>query len=177
MSEGGTLLVMGVGNMLMGDEGVGVQVAQRLLAGPPLPAGVELLDGGTGSFALLDVLTSHPRALLVDACLDGRAPGTIRIRRPRHSGHFPTALGAHDIGLRSMVEAAELLGQLPRVTLVTVSVCLPLIMGLELSPPVAAAVPRVADLVRRWVRRLDRLAAQAPPAGAGPLQLEPESRA
>jgi hydrogenase maturation protease len=168
MSDRGTLLVMGVGNLLMGDEGVGVQVAQRLLAGPPLPPGVELLDGGTGGFTLLEVLTRHPRALLVDACLDGRAAGTVRIRRPRHSGHFPTALGAHDIGLRAMVEAAQLLGQLPRVTLVTVSVRLPFSMGLELSPPVAAAVPRVEALVRRWVRRLGRLGAQAPPAHAAP---------
>jgi hydrogenase maturation protease len=157
MNAGSTALVMGVGNVLMGDEGVGVHVAQRLLAGWPLPPGVALLDGGTGGFALLEALTSHRRVLLIDACLDGRAPGTVRVRRPRHSGHFPTALGAHDIGLRSMVDAAELLGQLPRVTLITVSVRLPFIMGLDLSPAVAGAVPRVASLVRRWVARLERM--------------------
>lgn len=148
--EAGTL-VMGVGNVLMGDEGVGVHVAQRLLAGPPLPLRFTVLDGGTGSFALLDALTSHPRALLIDACLDGRPAGTVRIRRPRQASHFPTALGAHDIGLRSMIEAAELLGQLPRVTLVTVSVRLPFDFSLSLSPAVAAALPRVDRIVRRWV--------------------------
>ena len=142
-----------------------------------MPGGVEVLDGGTGSFALLEALTAQPRAMLIDACLDGRPAGTVRIRRPRRAAHFPTALGAHDIGLRSLVEAAELLGHLPRVTLVTVSVRLPFIMGLELSPPVAAAVPRVEGLVRRWARRLERLAAQAQRAGAAAPQLEPVSRA
>jgi hydrogenase maturation protease len=158
-----TTLVMGVGNLLMGDEGVGVHVAQRLLAGPPLPPDVELLDGGTGSFTLLEALTAYPRAVIIDACLDGRPPGTVRIRRPRRSAHFPTALGAHDIGLRSMVEAAEMLGQLPRVTLITVSTRLPFIMGLQLSPAVAQAVPRVETLVWRWVARLHGL---APPQAA-----------
>jgi hydrogenase maturation protease len=144
------MLVLGVGNLLMGDEGVGVHVVRRLLAEGSLGPDVEAVDGGTGGFTLLDALTRHPWVILVDACLDGHPPGTVRVRRPKRAMHFPVALGAHDIGLRALIEAAELLGQLPRSLLLTVSVATPFAMGLELSAPVAAAVPKA----EAWIRRL-----------------------
>jgi hydrogenase maturation protease len=144
------VLVLGVGNLLMGDEGAGVHIVRRLQTNPGPDVDAEVMDGGTGGFALLDVLTSFPFVILVDACLDGRPPGTLRVRRPKSAIGFPTALGAHDIGLRALIEAAELLGQLPRVLLLTVSVALPFELTLELSAPVAAAVPRAEE----WIRRL-----------------------
>jgi len=150
MAKRRPMLVLGVGNLLMGDEGVGVHVVRRLLDGPPLGPDVEALDGGTGGFTLLGALTGTPWAILVDACLDGRPAGTVRVRRPRRAQHFPRALGAHDIGLRTLIEAAELLGGLPRTVLLTVSVAAPFETGMELSPPVAAAVPKA----EAWIRRL-----------------------
>jgi len=164
MAAGLPTLVLGVGNVLMGDEGVGVHVAESLLAGPSLAPAAEVLDGGTGGFTLLEALTSHLRAIIVDASLDGRPPGTVTLRRPRRAAHFPTVLGAHDIGLRALVEAAELLGRLPRILLITVSVEDPFEMGLEMSPSVAASVPRVEALVRRMLSRSIRWRSAAPPS-------------
>jgi hydrogenase maturation protease len=146
-------LVLGVGNLLLGDEGVGVHVAQRLIAAGPLAPGTEVMDGGTGGFGLLDALTDCTRAIIVDAALDGRPPGTVTLRRPRTAAHFPTVLGAHDIGLRALLEAAELLGRLPRLLLCTVSVAAPFATGLVLSPAVAASVPRVETIVRELASR------------------------
>jgi len=163
-------LVLGVGNLLMGDEGAGVHLAQRLLAGAELPTGAEVLDGGTGGFTLLEALTACPRAIIMDACLDGKPPGTLGVKRARRAAHFPTALGAHDIGVRALVEAAELLGALPRMLLVTISVQPPFRMGLELSAPVAAALPGAERLVRR-------LLARGPRAWIGPLSAAPGGRA
>jgi hydrogenase maturation protease len=151
MAKRRPMLVLGVGNLLMGDEGVGVHVVRRLLEGAPLGPDVEAIDGGTGGFTLLEALTGTPWAILVDACLDGRPPGTVRARRPRRARHFPTALGAHDIGLRALIEAAELLGRLPRILLLTVSVAAPFAMSLELSAPVAAALPKAEGWIRRYL--------------------------
>ncbi|KAB2960359.1 MAG: hydrogenase maturation protease, partial [Thermoanaerobaculia bacterium] len=140
-------LVLGIGNVLMGDEGVGVRAAQRL-AEMPLGEDIAVLDGGTGGFHLLSHFDAAERLILIDAALDGFPAGTVRVLRPRFLSDFPRALSAHEIGLRDLLETATLLGKLPPTELVTVSVRPPLELGLTLSPAVAAAVPEVIARVR-----------------------------
>ena len=135
----------------MGDEGVGVH-AVRALERESLPAGVGLLDGGTGGFHLLSLFEEHRRMILIDATLDGAAPGTVRVLHPRFASDFPRSLSAHDIGLRDLIESAVLLGPLPTIDLVTVSIPLDNLMGVELSPAVAAAVPEVMKTVLALLR-------------------------
>jgi hydrogenase maturation protease len=113
------------------------------------PESVTLLDGGTGGFHLLSLFEEYARIVLVDATMDGRPPGTVRLIRPRFASDYPRTLSAHDIGLKDLVEAAALLGLTPEVVLVTVSVTtLPEGLDDGLSPGVAGALPRVAALVR-----------------------------
>jgi hydrogenase maturation protease len=140
------ILVLGVGNLLMGDEGVGVHAAWRLQA-QRLPPGVTVVDGGTGGFHLLSYLQDYMTVILIDATMDGELPGTVRLLEPRYASDYPRSLSAHDIGLRDLIEAAALLGPLPRTFLVTVSVDTVQPTGPTLSPPVEAALPRVAELV------------------------------
>lgn len=142
------MLVLGIGSFLMGDEGVGVHAA-RALEREPLPPGVQVVDGGTGGFHLLAFLERDRELVLVDATLDGRPPGTIRVLTPRFASEFPRSLGAHDVGLRDLLEAASLLGPLPRTHLVAVSIARVGPPGTELSPEVAAALPEVLRTVRR----------------------------
>lgn len=139
-------LVLGIGNVLLGDEGVGVYVVRHLQS-RPLPADVTCLDGGTGSFTLLGPLQSARRVLMVDATSDGRPPGTVGRLRPRFSRDFPRTLTAHDIGLKDMIDAMYLLGSVPDITLFTVSIDEPGDIGMGLSDAVSARVPEVADLV------------------------------
>lgn len=131
----------------MGDEGVGVH-AIRALEGEGLPPGTRLLDGGTGGFHLLSAFRDEPELILIDATLDGRPPGTVRVLAPRFASDFPRSLGAHDIGLRDLIEAAALLGPLPRSHLVVVSIAKIGPPGTELSPEVAGALPQVVQAVR-----------------------------
>jgi len=153
MSGESGILVLGVGNVLMGDEGVGVE-AVRTLGARGVPAGVEIVDGGTGGFHLLEYLESGRRVILIDAALDGAAPGTVRVVRPRFARDLPPNLSAHDIGLKQLLDAAALLGKAPEVRLVTVSVAaLPEGLALDLSAPVRAALPEV-------LRRVDELIAE-----------------
>ena len=144
------ILILGVGNVLMGDEGVGVH-AVRLLEASPWPSRVSLLDGGTGGFHLLSHFSGCDVLILIDATLDGRPPGTVSVIEPRYASDFPRALSAHDIGLKDLVESAALLDLLPRVLLVTVSVADLQPMQMTLSPEVEASLPvvqaQVAGLV------------------------------
>lgn len=144
------VLVLGVGNVLLGDEGVGVHVVRRL-EGLEWPANVAIVDGGTGGFHLLSHLAGCDVAVMIDATLDGQPPGTVRVFEPRYASDYPRALSAHDIGLKDLVESADLLRQLPRVILVTVSVANVQPMSMALSPAVEAVVPAVAEQVRRLV--------------------------
>ena len=142
-------LVLGIGNVLMGDEGVGVHAVWRMEG--TLPQEVTLLDGGTGGFQLLGALTGHDPVFMIDATMDGQPAGTVSVLRPRYASDFPRSLTAHDIGLRDLVEAAALLGHLPHVTLVTVSIGEIVPMHTTLSPAVEAAIPAVRALVDRLV--------------------------
>jgi hydrogenase maturation protease len=140
-------LVLGIGNLLMGDEGVGVH-ALRAFDDEPWPSHVTLLDGGTGGFHLLEYLTDYPRLVMIDATMDGAPAGTVSVLKPRYATDFPRALTAHDIGLRDLIESAALLGPLPDVTLVTVSIEEIKSMVTDLSPAVAGAIPEVRRRVR-----------------------------
>jgi hydrogenase maturation protease len=141
------LLVLGIGNVLMGDEGVGVHAVTRMQADYRWPRGVTLVDGGTGGFHLLSLLQDHDPVIMIDATADGRPPGTVGILKPRFASDFPPSLSAHDIGLRDLVQSTQLLGHLPEIHLVTVSIAEITPMCLTLSPAVERAVPTVIQVV------------------------------
>ena len=140
--DGKPFLILGIGNLLLGDEGVGVHAAYRLER-EALPEGVSVVDGGTGGFHLLSLLRDFDPVLFLDATMDGERPGTVAVRTPRFASDFPRVLSAHDIGLRDLLESATLVGELPRMYLITVSIGPDQPMSTELSPPVLAAVDRV----------------------------------
>ena len=103
------MLVLGLGNVLMGDEGVGVHVV-RALEKRSLPDYVECLDGGTGGFILLEPLQKAERILLIDAAADTNPPGTVTRTTPRFSRDYPPTLTAHDIGVKDLLDAFYMQG-------------------------------------------------------------------
>lgn len=143
-------LVLGIGNVLLGDEGIGVHVVRRLEE-RGLPEHCRALDGGTGGLQLLGELQSAERVVLVDATVDGGPPGRARTLHPRFSSDYPRTLTAHDIGLKDLLDAFHLLGDGPEVTLVAISVDPPLDLETALSPELARRVDALADLVREEV--------------------------
>jgi hydrogenase maturation protease len=144
MEPGPRVLILGIGNLLMGDEGVGVH-AIRILQDETLPAGVELVDGGTGGFNLLSYLGEYPTVILIDAAMDGRDPGTVTIIKPQFLSDYPRTLAAHDVGLRDLIETTTLLGPLPVMYLITVSIIEIGEGTTELTPAIEQAL---ADVVR-----------------------------
>lgn len=142
--DGKPFLILGIGNLLLGDEGVGVHAAWRLER-ESLPEGVSVVDGGTGGFHLLSLLRDFDPVLFLDATMDGAPTGTVTLRTPRFASDFPRVLSAHDIGLRDLLESATLIGELPSMHLITVSIGTDQPMSTGLSPPVLAAVDRVVE--------------------------------
>jgi hydrogenase maturation protease len=137
-------LILGIGNVLMGDEGVGVHVARHILK-HKLPEDVLCVDGGTGGFTLLEMMQDAKRVILVDATIDGNEIGTLRKLTPRFSFEYPRTLTAHDIGLKDLIDAFYLLGDVPHVTLFTVTIALEQELSLEMSPEIEKIVPLVAE--------------------------------
>jgi len=141
-------LILGVGNLLMGDEGVGV-AAVRYLEANGFADCAELVDGGTSGFHLLGLFRDRQHIILIDAATDGKPLGTVSFIRPRYASDFPPTLTAHDIGLKDLLESAALLGDLPEVDLITVSIGDLGLMTMELSTKVAAALPQIEMLVEQ----------------------------
>lgn len=140
------ILILGIGNILMGDEGVGVHVVNSLEKAA-LPADIELLDGGVGSFLLLEPMQKADKVILIDATIDGQAAGSVRRLEPKFSTDYPATLTAHDIGLKDLLDAFYLMGKIPDVTLFAISIPPLQDMMMELSPELNAVVPHVARMV------------------------------
>jgi hydrogenase maturation protease len=147
------VLILAVGNLLMGDEGVGIHLLRALEHEPPVP-GARLLDGGVAGINLLEDIQRARSVIMIDATRDDRPAGTVTLLRPATVGAIPQGLSAHDFGLKDLFAAAALLGSMPDVHLFTISVETVKPMCLELSPAVAAALPEVLHSVRALAARL-----------------------
>jgi len=143
--------VLGLGNVIMGDEGVGVHVVRAIeqsLATRPLPANVECLDGGTGGFNLLEPLQEAGRIILIDAAADGNHPGTVTRTMPRFSRDYPPTLTAHDIGVKDLLDVFYIQGGSPDVILYAITIDPQQAISMELSPEIAkAADVAVAEIL------------------------------
>jgi len=137
-------LILGIGNYLMGDEGIGVHLIKSLDEND-FPSNVDLLDGGTGGFHLLSYFQKYPKIIMIDATMDGNPAGTLKTITPKFASDFPSALSAHDIGLKDMIESMYLLGNMPKIYLITVSITEILSMVTELSEEVKNAIPFVKE--------------------------------
>ena len=139
-------LVLGLGNVIMGDEGVGVHVV-RALEKHSLPSGVECLDGGTGGFILLEPLQMASRIILIDATDDGQPVGTVTRTKPQFSRDYPPTLTAHDIGVKDLLDAFYMQGGKRDVTLITVTIDPLQSISMELSQKVSAAADQAVERI------------------------------
>ena len=132
------ILVLGLGNILMGDEGVGVHVV-RAIEQRRLPSNVECLDGGTGGFTLLEPLQSAGRIILVDAAADGNPPGTVTRTTPRFSRDYPPTLTAHDVGVKDLLDVFYIQGGGSEVILYAITIDPKQPISMELSEEITKA--------------------------------------
>lgn len=133
--------MLGLGNVLMGDEGIGVHVV-RALEKHSLPEGVECLDGGTGGFTLLEPLQSADHVLMIDAAADGNPEGTVTRTTPRFSRDYPPTLTAHDVGIKDLLDVFYIQGGGPDIVLyaITINPKQPISVSLSAGGEIAAKV-------------------------------------
>lgn len=139
-------LVLGLGNILMGDEGIGVHVV-RALERRPLPPGVECLDGGTGGFVLLEPLEKAERVILIDAAADGNSTGTVTRTTPHFCGDYPPSLTAHDIGVKDLLDAFYIGGGGRDVVLYAIAIDPQQPIRMSLSPELARAAAEAEEQI------------------------------
>jgi hydrogenase maturation protease len=148
-------LVVGIGNLIMGDDGVGVRVVQQLAASPRVPHGVRFLDGGTLGLDLLHHLEGVERLLFVDAVDWGAVPGSlIRMEGDEIPELFATRLSPHQVGLQDLLAVADLQGVTFASMVLWGMQPATIEMGLDLSPAVAERFPellaKVVEEVSGW---------------------------
>lgn len=139
-------LVLGLGNVLMGDEGIGVHVV-RAIEKHTLPAGVECLDGGTGGFVLLEPLQGADRIILIDAAADGNLLGTVTRTTPRFSHDYPPTLTAHDIGVKDLLDVFYIQGGGPDIVLYAITIDPKQPISMELSARAAKAAEEAVEKI------------------------------
>ncbi len=146
------ILVLGVGNLLLGDEGAGIH-AVRELEKRALPPQVDVVDGGTAGLNLLDLLKGYERVIIVDAVDAGEEPGTILRFTPQEVASDTQALplSLHQTEILKVLELATYLGRpLPPITIYGIQ---PQAMdwSTELSPALQARLSKLVDAILREI--------------------------
>jgi hydrogenase maturation protease len=150
-------VVLGIGNTILSDEGVGVRAVEALEQQYVLPPEVMCIDGGTSSMELLEDLSDLDFLLVLDTIVAGKPPGTvIRVAGDEIPAFFRKKLSPHQISFADVLASLELLDAKPRDIVVIGVQPVTLELGMELTPTVGARVPElvqmaVAELAQRGI--------------------------
>ncbi len=147
-------LILGVGNYLMGDEGVGCH-AIAYLEERGYAKHTDMLDGGTGGFHLMEHLVNHKHVIMIDAALDNQPEGTVRVFRPKVASDFPHSLSTHEIGLKDLITSLTLTETLPDLYLIAVSAKDYDELRLTLTPAIEGTLPEIQKQVDRVLKHLE----------------------
>jgi len=147
-------LILGLGNPLLGDEGIGVRVVEEL-QGLKLPEGVDVAEGGTAGLGLIGLMEGYQRVIVVDAADMGRPPGSVVRFTPAevHLKTVETLLSPHQIGLGEVVTLADTLELAPDELVIIGVQPKRVEMGTGLSPEVERAIPQTIGLVLKELER------------------------
>lgn len=145
-----SVLVLGLGNILLSDEGVGVRIVEALDASHELSDEVEVLDGGTSGMELLDMVADRDCLIVADAVNADGPPGRlVRLEGDNIRMLFQTRFSPHQLGLSDLLATLRLMDKAPRRVVVIGVVPQKLSLGLDLSPAAAAgrdaAVTMIVD--------------------------------
>lgn len=146
--EVGKALVLGLGNILLSDEGLGVRVVERLGENYHFPLEIQVMDGGTLGLDLLPYLEGVDHLLVIDALETGEEPGTIsRLVGDEVPASLSVKISPHQMGLADLLAVARLQGLYPQEVVLLGMQPGSLDPGLDLSPPVEAQVDKMIEEV------------------------------
>jgi hydrogenase maturation protease len=151
-------LVLGIGNTLLSDEGVGIHLLDYLRCQEPQPAGVTWLDGGTLSFTLAPEIEDCDNLLVLDAAQLNESPGTVKLLL---DGDMDAFIGhgkrsVHEVGLVDLMSIARIQNRLPRQRALLGIQPAQLGWGEAPSAAVAQAIPEAARLARQLLYKWEK---------------------
>jgi hydrogenase maturation protease len=162
------VLVLGVGNVLMRDEALGVRAVEELGRRYRFPENVELLDGGTSGIELLSYIRERDYLIVIDAVRSGSPPGTVvRVEGEDVPARFMTRISPHQLGISDLLATATISGHLPERMVLFGIEPKDVELGLGLSDEVRAGFGRLIEVVLNELCELGYGAEQVP--GEGPL--------
>lgn len=138
-------MVLGVGNLIHTDDGVGVHAIRKLQADARVPSGVELMDGGTFGIELLAYLENCSKLLLLDAVDLGRSPGTLVRMTAEDLFGLPGGASVHQLGIADLLAILPVVSNAPKEVVLLGVQPASTDWGAELSPAVAAALGNLLD--------------------------------
>lgn len=155
MKHDNRIALIGLGNILLRDEGVGVRVVETLQQHYTFSPPVTIVDGGTRGFALINEIEDCKTIIVVDAVKAGNEPGTI-YRFTRNDINFVTsmAMSVHDIGFIEALDQWQLLGINPEVIFIGIEPEDMSSWGMELSDCIKIKTPRLIELLIKELKRL-----------------------
>jgi hydrogenase maturation protease len=148
--------VLGVGNELLSDEGVGVHIAKELQEAE-LPPDIEIIEGGTDGFGLLNIISDTDYLIVIDSLKGGSEPGSIYRFNVKDAPSCPDSFktSIHQVGILEVLNLSELVGKKPETVVIGVEPK-DLRLGMELSPEVKSKIPRVIELVKEEIQKFNQ---------------------
>jgi hydrogenase maturation protease len=141
------VVVIGIGNVVLSDDGLGVRAVRRLRERHDV-AGVDVVEGGTAGLLLLPRLADAQRVIVVDAIDVGARPGTlVRLDGDDWEQAFATGMTVHDVGLADLLRAARLSGAWPRELVLHGAQPGSTAVGTELTAAIAACLDPLVDRI------------------------------
>ena len=146
------ITILGVGNELLSDEGVGVHVIKELRE-MDIPPGIEVIEGGTDGFGLLNIICETDHLVVIDSLKGGGNPGSIyrfNVKdAPNCPDYFKTSV--HQIGILEVLNLSGLIGKTPETIVFGVEPKR-ITTGMELSPEIQEKIPRIIELVLEEIK-------------------------
>lgn len=142
-------VIIGIGNILLQDDGVGVHVITQLEKEESLPSTIELVDGGTSTLETLGYFLDYRKVIVVDCLRAGLEPGTIyRIKPEDIKNYKKENLSIHDVQILDVVKMANMLGQYPEVVIFGIEPKT-IAVNLEMTDLMYAKIPEVIANIKK----------------------------
>ncbi len=141
-------LILGVGNILQKDDGIGVFVVNKLRdSGMQIPGHVDIMDGGTAGLDLIPIMYEYDRIIIIDALKVADHPGSVYRFTPEYLLSSSSRVSLHEIGISEILNMLKIQGANPEVEIIGIVPEDIETLEIAISPAVADAVPRVMDLI------------------------------
>lgn len=142
------ITVLGVGNILMQDEGVGVRVVEQLLRQYSFPPNVQVLDGGTLGMELLRFLVGTDKLILVDAIGGSLPPGSLyQFQNDEVKAYFKEKVSMHELGIQDVLAVMEVLEKPAQEIMIVGVQPLAIDIGLEMTPLITKTIENVIEKI------------------------------